>query len=98
MIRPILCAWLAVAAGNTLAQNARLVTLNLTATDGQGHAVADLSADEIRVTDQGKAQTVASFRRIAAQAVAPAVAGGLSNRPAALAGVHVILLDLLNWS
>ena len=61
MIRPMLSAWLVLTASTALAQNARLVTLDLTAPDAQGHAVADLTADEIRITDQGKAQAVATL-------------------------------------
>ena len=96
MIRPTLSAWLVFTACTALAQNPRLVTLNLTATDAQGHGVSDLAADEIRIADQGKPQTVASFRKEVARAAAPLVPGGFTNRPAALTGVHVILLDLMN--
>jgi VWFA-related protein len=85
-------AALALAARVCLAQN---VTIHLTATDSQGHPVTDLAADELRLTDEGRPQPIGSFRKDAAR-FEPPTAGEFTNRPAALAGVHIILFDLLN--
>jgi len=93
-------ATFALAACAALAQDVaapRLVTLNLTATDSQGHPVTDLTAADIQITDQGKATPFVAFRNDALRA--PAAARELSNRPApAISHVQVILFDLLNLS
>src|SRR5947208_16892866 len=74
-----------------------LVTLNLVATDSQGHPVADLTAGEIQITDQGKPQSVAGFRKESRlPPAAPTAQREFTNRPAALSNVHVVLFDLLN--
>jgi VWFA-related protein len=71
----------------------RLVRLRVNAVDEQGKP-ADLTADDIRVTDQGKAQRIVLFRREGTAASAP---NEFSNRPAAARRpVTVVLLDLLN--
>jgi VWFA-related protein len=73
----------------------RLVTLNFSAADAQGHAITDLTAAEIQVTDQGKSAPVAAFRNDALRS-APGPRE-FSNRPApSVAHIQVILFDLLN--
>uniref|UniRef100_Q01WU3 VWFA-related domain-containing protein n=1 Tax=Solibacter usitatus (strain Ellin6076) TaxID=234267 RepID=Q01WU3_SOLUE len=95
-----LIAACALAACAALAQDLaapRLVTLNLTATDSQGHAVTDLTAADIQITDQSKSAPIVAFRNEALRA--PAAAGEISNRPApAISHAQVILFDLLNLS
>lgn len=90
---------LAAAAGAWFAQAqeaARPVTLHVTASDAQGHAVGDLAADDLRVADQGKNQAITSFRKEGWKPSSPAAAGEFSNRPPALTNLHVVLFDLLN--
>jgi VWFA-related protein len=93
MSRTKLLALFAMAACVALGQN---LTLHLTATDSQGHPVADLTADEVRITDEGKAQSIASFHKEAPRAATALAPGELTNRPAGLANAHVVLFDLLN--
>jgi VWFA-related protein len=66
---------------------ARLVRLNVVAT------AADLTADDFRVADDGKAQRVGLFR---GPQSASAKAGEFSNRPAPQPHAAAILFDLLN--
>src|SRR5450631_274970 len=75
----------------------RLVTLNIIATDAQGHRVTDLTAADIQITDQGKSSPIVAFHNDAP--AAPPAARELSNRPApAVSHVQVILFDVLNLS
>jgi VWFA-related protein len=72
----------------------RLVRLSVDAADDQGKPVADLSADDFRVTDQGKQQRIVLFRRDATAAPGP---NEFSNRLSTVRRpVTVLLLDLLN--
>ncbi|HZY60106.1 MAG TPA: VWA domain-containing protein, partial [Candidatus Binataceae bacterium] len=64
--------------------------------DSQGHPVSDLTAAELQVTDQGKTQPIASFRKDTRRPSVATSPSEFSNRPAALNNVHVILFDLLN--
>jgi VWFA-related protein len=67
------------------------VTLNIAAFDSRGWPVDDLNSGDFQITDEGKPQTIVSFRR---NDDAPALKGEASNpieRPAL-----VILFDLLN--
>jgi VWFA-related protein len=75
----------------------RLVTVNLSARDADGHAVTDLTAADLQVSDQGKSAAIAAFRN---ESLRPqAVAREHSNRPApSVSQVQVILLDMLNLS
>src|SRR5437764_15407354 len=82
-----------LAAASAWSQN---LTLHLIATDAQGNPVADLAADDLRLTDEGKPVSIAAFRKEAPGSAAPLAAGELTNRPAALDNVHVVLFDLLN--
>src|ERR1035437_9380370 len=66
---------------------ARLVRLNVVAT------AADLTAEDFKVTDDGKAQRIAIFR---GPQSANTTAGEFSNRPAAPPHTTAILIDLLN--
>jgi VWFA-related protein len=89
-------ALLAAAAG---AADARLVRLNVIATDSHGQPVADLTSSDFQVADGGKAQEIAFFRLtpVKAQLVAPAGAGEFSNRSGgAYPHATLILFDLLN--
>jgi VWFA-related protein len=75
-------------------QPMRLVRLSVEAADEQGRPVADLSADDFRVTDQGKPQRIVLFRRDATAAPGP---NEFSNRLSTVRRpVTVLLLDLLN--
>src|SRR5450756_1489300 len=67
----------------------RLVRLNVVAT------AADLTADDFRVADDGKAQPIALFR---GPQSANTKAGEFSNRPAPPPHTTAILFDLLNQS
>ncbi|HWC98873.1 MAG TPA: VWA domain-containing protein [Candidatus Sulfopaludibacter sp.] len=88
---------LSLAMAVCVASGQRLVTLNLSARDAQGHAVTDLTAADLEVTDQGKTAPILSFRNEALRS--PAVAREYSNRPApALSQIQVILFDMLNLS
>lgn len=75
----------------------RLVTVNFSAVDAQGHAITDLTAAEVQVTDQGKPAPLVAFRN---EALRSAVVGReYSNRPApAVSRIQVILFDVLNLS
>src|SRR5690349_4442912 len=93
--RTATCLMLAACAA--LAQTPpRMVTLNVTATDGQGHAVADLAANELQIADEGKPQAIAAFRKETRAASGAPAPGEYSNRPPGLNGVQVVLFDLLN--
>jgi VWFA-related protein len=96
--RIVLSAWLALAACTAFAQEPRLVTLNLTATDADGHAVTGLAAGDIKITDQGKPVAIASFRQEGLRTAAPAAAEVFTNRPPGLANVHVVLFDILTMA
>ena len=65
----------------------RLVRLNVVAT------AADLTTDDFRVTDDGKAQRIALFR---SPQSANTKAGEFSNRPMSQPHTTAILIDLLN--
>ncbi len=77
----------------------QMVNLNLVALDSHGQPVPDLRAEDLRITDNGKAQTVALFRRrmnTAAEAF-PAVPNGFTNRSSEnIPGATLILFDLMN--
>ncbi len=71
------------------------VHLNVLALDSHNQAVGDLSAGDFEITDQGKPQTIVSFRR--AEAGQPLGPHEFSNRPTGGGGATtVILFDLLN--
>ena len=78
----------------------RLVTLNVIATDAQGHRVTDLTAADLQITDQGKASPIVAFHNEApAEPAAAPLVREFSNRPApAVSHVQVILFDVLNLS
>ena len=44
-----------------IASGQRLVTLNISARDAQGHAVTDLTATELEITDQGRRRRSLGF-------------------------------------
>src|SRR4029078_12425861 len=77
-----------------------MVRLVVVATDASGQPVTDSTADDFKVTDQGKSHRIVFFRRNdAAKWMLPAQPPEYSNRPAsALANAVVILLDLMNQS
>ena len=77
----------------------QMVDLNVVALDNHGQAVTDLTRDELRVTDDGKPQTIAFFRhRDSALGAAPALGPDeVSNRSRAnVPRATVILFDFLN--
>lgn len=91
------CAALAQRSASDDAPPPRLVTLNFSAIDAEGHPVTDLTASEIQITDQGKTVSLAAFRNDALRA--PSAAREISNRPApALNRIQVILFDVMNLS
>ena len=84
---------LASAADNPPEQ-VRVVRLNVVATDSAGKPVGDLTADDIKVRDQGKDRRISLFH---ANVVPPAVAGEVSNRfMPTVRPPTIILIDLLN--
>jgi len=77
----------------------QMVDLNVVALDNHGQAITDLTRDELRVTDNGKPQTIAFFRhRDSALGAAPALGPNeVSNRSRAnVPRATVILFDFLN--
>ena len=73
-----------------------LVQLNVVAVDGDGKPVADLTADDFKVVDQGAAQRILFLHNNGAAGLA-AQAGESSNRPSgAVPHATAILFDLLN--
>jgi VWFA-related protein len=95
----IFTLWLACGAVAAQAQTptepARLVRLNVVATDANGQPAAGLTADDFQVTDQGKAQHIALFRDDAQPRPGEL---SFSNRLAPGGHAAVILLDFLNQS
>lgn len=91
-LRTLLCSF-AISGCMLFAQGGdeakRLVRLNVVAT------AADLTADDFRVADDGKAQPIALFR---GPQSANTKAGEFSNRPAPPPHTTAILFDLLNQS
>ena len=88
----------APSAGNsTEAAPAALVGLEVVAVDSSGQPVTDLTADDLKVTDQGKPEAIVCFRRNQAE-VASLKPGEYSNRSAAPHHSAVVLFDLLNES
>ncbi len=100
--RKLLCSF-AFAAAVVLAQAPAftppgpLVHLNVVAIDGS-EPVGDLSADDLKITDQGKPETIAFYRRNNVPFPgAPLGPNQYSNRPGGmLPHSTVILFDLLN--
>jgi len=77
----------------------RMVDLNVVALDSHGQAVTDLTREELRVTDNGKPQTIAFFhhRDSALGAVPTLGTNEFSNRRGAnVPRATVILFDLMN--
>jgi VWFA-related protein len=77
----------------------RMLDLNVVALDEHGQAVTNLTGDDFRVTDSGKAQTIAFFRhRDSGLNTPPQLAPGeFSNRNGAnIPRATVILFDLMN--
>jgi len=75
------------------------VNLNVVAMDAKGQPVSDLTADELRIWDNGKEQKIASFRRREVRATSAASLGPrqYSNRPPGMSPhATVILFDQLN--
>jgi VWFA-related protein len=75
----------------------RLVTLNLSARDADGHAVTDLTAADLQVSDQGKTTPILAFRN---ESLRPQlIAREHANRAVpSVSQTHVILFDMLNLS
>lgn len=77
----------------------RMVDLNVVALDSHGAPVTDLTRDDFRVVDAGKAETIDFFRHRdgAAKAVPRLAPGEVSNRSAGnVPHATVILFDMLN--
>ena len=97
LVRHVFLVFL-VGAGGLLAQTAPppLVHLYLVALDPSGQPVKDLAANDFRITDQAKSQTVFFFRRLAE----PSLSLGpheYANRPnGVMPHATAILFDLLN--
>jgi VWFA-related protein len=78
---------------------AAMVNLNVVALDSKGQSVTDLTAADFKISDNGKPQTIASFRRrdAAPAAARPLAPRQYSNRSASGARhATVILFDLMN--
>lgn len=77
---------------------AGLVNLNVVALDAKGQAVTDLTAADFKVADNGKPQTIATFRRRDAAASPPPLGPRqFSNRySGGIPHATVILFDLMN--
>jgi VWFA-related protein len=75
----------------------RLVRLSAEAVDANGEAVSDLTADDFKIADQNKPETVFAFFKPGHAQAAPADALAFSNRnPGATPHTSVILFDLVN--
>jgi len=75
------------------------VHLNVVAADAKGQSVMDLSAADFRIVDNGKPQTIASFRRREAlqASFAPLGPRQFSNRSSGdIPHATVVLFDLMN--
>lgn len=80
-------------------QEPRMVDLNVIAVDNHGQPVTDLTAAELKITDNGKAQTIAFFHHRDSGLSAPPALGPheISNRTGSnVPRATVILFDLLN--
>jgi len=83
----------------TAATPATLVRLTVVAADAKGQPVLDLSAADLRILDNGKPQTIASFRRREAlqASFAPLGPRQFSNRSSGdIPHATVVLFDLMN--
>jgi len=98
MVRILLALTLAVC--GLLAQaptTARLVRLSADAVDANGQPVTDLTADDFKIVDQNKPETVFAFFKPGHGQAAPTDALTFSNRTSgATPHTSVILLDLIN--
>jgi VWFA-related protein len=91
---------LALAASGLLAQAPTpgpLVRLDLVALDAGGQPVTDLTADDFKIVDQNKAQTIFTFHEPRNHPAAPLDSLEFSNRTSGVAPhITVILFDLMN--
>ncbi len=79
----------------------RMVRLNVVAEDAKGGPVTELAANDLQITDAGKPETIALFRKNgtagASVGTGPMAPGEFSNRGAGTpAQVTVVLFDVLN--
>ncbi len=96
---PTLAQFPPEAAEPVAAPEPQMVDLNVVALDGHGQPVPDLRAEDLRITDNGKPQRIALFRRreSASKTPLPAPAGGVSNRGGEnIPRATLILFDLMN--
>jgi VWFA-related protein len=78
-------------------ESATPVNLNVVALDAKGQSVMDLTVSEFRVSDNGKAQTIASFRKRESQILQKLMGPGqFANRSDGIPHATVILFDLMN--
>ena len=93
---------LLLAASEVLAQVAPpppLVRLFPLALDAGGRPVTDLAADEFKIADQNKAQSIFAYRKPLLEPDFPDAPGVFSNRPAGvIPHATAILLDMLNMN
>jgi VWFA-related protein len=98
MCRVVFAALLAVS--GILAQTptpGRLVRLSPVAVDANGQPVTDLTADDFKIVDQSKPETVFAFHKPGHELAAPADVLTFSNRTSgAMPHTTVILFDMIN--
>ena len=71
------------------------VQLKVVALDSHNQPVGDLHADDLQITDQGKAQKIISFQKAGGGGIA-AIPGEFTNKHGGAGHTTVVLLDLLN--
>src|SRR5271165_5413543 len=90
---------LALAASGLLAQAPApgpLVRIYPVALDASGQPVTDLTADDFKIVDQNKAQTIFTLRKPRTEAAAKLDTLEFSNRTSSTPHATVILFDLMN--
>src|SRR3954454_18801010 len=91
-----LAAFAAIAQNQAPSPDPTIVRLNLIATDTGGQPVADLTADDFRITDQGKPQRILFFRRNGAPQPAATPATREYSNSTASPHTTAILFDLMS--
>ena len=93
------CCGLAVSAwilSASAQEPVKLVRLNVAAFDEQGKPVGDLTANDFRIVDEGKPETIALFHSGGFGPSTAANPGAFTNRPSPPPHTTVILFDCLN--
>lgn len=90
------CAGLYAQGQPASAEGIRPLRLTVTAADSRGEPVSDLTADDFRISDDGKPQRVALFRSNGGGLPAPSQGGREAFNRAAPRHITAVLLDFLN--